>query len=375
VNRRTPRSRALVAGAVTLALGLFAAACGDDADSAANGSLPAAETAPADTAPAGTASAGDTAPADDATAFPVTIEHKFGETTIEEEPVRVVSIGFAEHDGILALGVVPVGVRDWYGDQPYGTWPWAQDELGDATPELLPSTELNFEQIAALDPDIILGIGSGMTDADYATLSEIAPTIAQPADYVDYGTPWDVSLDITGRALGRNAEAAAVIDHTNALFAEARAAHPEFEGATAAVAFEYEGEPGAYASADSRSRVLTDLGFVIPEEYDDLAGDSFYFTVSQEDLSVLDTDVVVWIVASEPGIETVRDMPLRPSMRAYAEGREIVTDALLSSAFSHASPLSLEYALEALVPELALAVDGDPTTVVSSAAAIDPGVA
>ena len=28
---------------------------------------------------------------------------------------------------MLALGVMPVGVTEWYGDQPFATWPWAQD--------------------------------------------------------------------------------------------------------------------------------------------------------------------------------------------------------------------------------------------------------
>src|SRR6188768_3975349 len=76
----------------------------------------------------------DAAAATTASAFPVTIEHKFGSTTIESQPERVVSVGFAEHEGLLALGVEPVGVRDWYGDQPHATSPWAQDELGDQQP-------------------------------------------------------------------------------------------------------------------------------------------------------------------------------------------------------------------------------------------------
>src|SRR6476660_2079952 len=87
--------------------------------------VPLAAAAPA------AAGAEDSAPSDTAattaSAFPVTIDHKFGSTTIESQPERVVSVGFAEHEGLLALGVEPVGVRDWYGDQPYATWPWAQD--------------------------------------------------------------------------------------------------------------------------------------------------------------------------------------------------------------------------------------------------------
>lgn len=319
--------------------------------------------------------AGDevSAESDDGSTFPVTIEHKFGETTIGAAPERVVSVGFAEHDGVLALGVTPVGVRDWYGDQPYGTWPWAQDELGDAEPELLQAAELDFEQIAALDPDVILGIGSGMSDGDYELLAEIAPTVAQPADYPDYGTPWREQLLITGRALGLETEAEEVIADTEQLFADARAANPEFEGATASVAFTFEELPGAYATNDIRSQVMTDLGFVIPPEFDDLAGDAFFFNVSQEELTTLDADVLVWIVSSEAGYEAIRAMPLRPTLTAYAEGREVVADPLLTGAFSHSSPLSLEYVIEELVPELALAVDGDVATAVPSTRLLEDG--
>ena len=45
----------------------------------------------------------------DADAFPVTIKHAFGETTIEEEPTRVATLGWSDQDAALSLGVVPVG--------------------------------------------------------------------------------------------------------------------------------------------------------------------------------------------------------------------------------------------------------------------------
>lgn len=54
-----------------------------------------------------------------------------------------------------------------------------------------------------------------------------------------------------------------------------------------------------------------------------------------------------------------------------AEGREVFVDQLLGGAFSFASPLSLDYLLDELVPELTAAADGDPSTVVPSAAALD----
>jgi iron complex transport system substrate-binding protein len=357
---------------LSAALVLATVACGNSDESDTATSEPAPESTAAATTDSSTDRTTDPA-AEGPAAFPTTIEHAFGETVIETEPQRIVSVGYGEHDGLLAIGVVPIAVRDWYGDQPFATWPWAQDELGDATPEVLPSTELNFEQIAALDPDLIIGISSGMTDTDYATLSAIAPTVARPERSADYGTPWDVSLEIAGRATGRSDEAAQVIADTRQLFVDTAAAHPEFDEATATVTFFFEGQPGTYASSDVRSQALTELGFVIPEEIDELAGDAFFVSISAEDLSPIDTDVVVWIGDGAETFENIRDLPTRASTRAFQEGREVVADDLLSAAFSHSSPLSLEYVIEYLVPELALAVDGDPATEVPSAAIIAPG--
>ena len=56
---------------------------------------------------------------------PLTITHAFGETTIPEPPKRVVSAGLTGQDDLLALGIVPVAVTNWFGDQPFGVWPWA----------------------------------------------------------------------------------------------------------------------------------------------------------------------------------------------------------------------------------------------------------
>src|SRR5690349_18320733 len=60
------------------------------------------------------------APATEATAsaYPVTIEHKYGSTTITEFPERIVLVGLTEQDALLALGVVPVATREWYGERP-----------------------------------------------------------------------------------------------------------------------------------------------------------------------------------------------------------------------------------------------------------------
>lgn len=361
--RLTPSSRRSLAAVAALAIALTACGGDDGGDAAADSSV-------ASTAPATTAAAGSTTPT--AAAFPVTIEHKYGSTTIDAPPARVVSVGFRDQDFLLALDVVPVGIRDWYGDQPHGVWPWAQPRLGTATPALLDAGEINFEAVAALDPDLIVGITSGMSDTDYAALARIAPTLAQPGEYADFGTPWQETTRIIGRAVGQEAAADEIVAGIDAQYAAARAAHPEFDGATVTVAFVSEGEPGAYNSQQTRSRLLSDLGFVVPAEIDRLAGDEFFFTVSEEQLPVVDTDVIVWITPNAQSADAIVDLALRPQLRAFAEGREVLTTVDLAAAFAFGSPLSIAYVLEQLVPDLAAAVDGDPATAVSQAAILAP---
>jgi hypothetical protein len=78
----------------------------------------------------------------------------------------VVSAGLTEQDDLLAVGVVPVAVTRWFGDQPFEVWPWAQPRLGSATPALLNlDNGIQIDQIAALKPDLIVAINAGL-DAD-----------------------------------------------------------------------------------------------------------------------------------------------------------------------------------------------------------------
>src|SRR5246500_4623676 len=110
----------------------------------------------------------------------VTVEHFFGETTIQAPPKRVVSAGLTEQDDLLAVGVVPIAVTNWWGDQPFAVWPWAQPRLGPAQPVVLSlDNGLDFDKIAALKPDLIVATNAGVDQDGYKRLSSIAPTIPQ----------------------------------------------------------------------------------------------------------------------------------------------------------------------------------------------------
>ena len=122
--------------------------------------------------------ASPTASGSTAAAFPVSIEHKFGATTIEKKPERIVTVGWNDQDFVLALGEVPMSTREWFTEYP--TYPWVSGKLGGKT---LPtfSAEINYEAIIKQRPDLILAIYETITKETYEKLSQIAPTVIQSA--------------------------------------------------------------------------------------------------------------------------------------------------------------------------------------------------
>lgn len=307
---------------------------------------------------------------EETSAYPVTIEHKYGSTTIDKKPERIVLVGLTEQDALLALGIVPVATREWYGEKPGAIFTWAEDKLGDAeVPVVLPGTELNFEQIAGLNPDIIIGLYAGITQEEFDTLSKIAPVVAQPKDYPDWGIPWQELTRTIGLIVGESERAEELIVEVEAKFVSVREAHPEFQGATGVVAssWGYPDNYWVYGPEDTRGRFMTDLGFVIPEEVGQLAieQESFGATVSLERLDLVDLDVTIWFAGSEEQSAQYREQPIYQQLRLYSENRDIflADNDPIYDAFNFSSVLSLPFALDGLEEQLSLAVDGDPATV------------
>ncbi len=305
-----------------------------------------------------------------ANSFPQTFDHVFGTTTVEKKPVRIVSLSYGRSDTLWALGVKPVGVRFWYGEDKYGAWPWAKEtfnSLGaDYTPVVFPRGDLDFEKIASLKPDLILGLWAGIKEEDYNMLSSIAPTLVRPAQYPAYGTPWDVQTEIVGRAVGEAEKARKEINRIQAKIIKYASDNPQFKGKSVAVAYYWKDKPGAYVSSDIRVQLMENLGFITPQRLLEDAKNVSFLSYSPEDFSPLDTDVLLWVVSKDADVENVKSLKMRKTMRVYQEGREIAVDALLTGAFSHANILSLDYALDTIVPLLQNAVDGNPATVVES---------
>ncbi|MBZ0304776.1 MAG: ABC transporter substrate-binding protein, partial [Anaerolineae bacterium] len=97
-----------------------------------------------------------------------------------------------------------------------------------------------------------------------------------------------------------------------------------------------------------------DLGFVVPDEMAEIAGDSFYANLSTERMELIDQDViaVVNLQFIEGGREALESDPLFSQLTAVQEGRVIYFDETAENALSFSSPLSLPYALQVALPQL-----------------------
>lgn len=244
----------------------------------------------------------------EADAFPVTVEHAFGETTIEAEPTRVVAWGWATADALIALDVIPVAIPfQAYGGDEEGVLPWIRDALeegGHEIPTVLPDTlEPPFEALTAAQPDLILAPYSGITEQDYELLSQIAPTVAYPEE--PWATPWRETIEIVGAAVGKPDKAAALLDEIDRLVAEAAAANPVMAGKTVGVVWPTPETFYVYKPADARVQFIEDLGFETAESVIALGqgGETFYYTLSFEQLDQLEADVLVAYADTEEGIQ------------------------------------------------------------------------
>lgn len=385
VNRRAVLRRAAGLVAVAPVLSLLAACGGGDDDptstptssgataTEAPGNTPEASASPAEsTEPAATeapteAAATAAEPSSTGGTFPATVTHKYGTTTVESEPTRIVTLGYNDQDQVLAFGVTPVASRYWYGDETNVIFPWAEASLTGPAPAVLKMPELDFELIATYSPDLIIAIYSGITEEEYATLSQIAPTVAQLGDYIDYGMPWEETTRLVGAALGQPERAEEIISEIDDLFTTYRAENPIFEESTVAVAaMREDGSNFALFNVeDGRARIITGLGLTIPESIIDVLDPNTFFTnFSNEQLNILNSvDVVTWLqVPFAGGRDAIEKNPLYARLRVATEGRHVFVEGDVDNAIAFNSPLSIAFTLEAIVPHLVAALDGDPTT-------------
>ena len=172
--RKISRRNFLLTAGVVSAAALLAA-CGNSASAVSS-----------ESASESTASSVESAASNETVEYPITIQHAYGETVIEEKPKSIVAIAWGNPDVPLALGVVPTGVsKANFGPvNEDGLLPWTAagfEKLG-ASPNVFSDTDgWDYEAISDCAPDVILAAYSGFSEEEYDMLSQIAPTVAYPS--------------------------------------------------------------------------------------------------------------------------------------------------------------------------------------------------
>lgn len=302
----------------------------------------------------------------EADAFPVTIKHAFGETTVDQAPTRVATVGWTDQDMAASLGVVPVGATKMtWGGNANGSSDWFDtkvEELGGKAPARYDDTDgIPIEEIARTSPDLILATNSGITKEDYAKLTKIAPVVAYPGS--PWVTPWRTSLETVGKALGRSAEAERLETQTDAEIAAARKKYPDLAGKSVIFGFLSTTDlstVGIYGAEDPRVALLRDFGMKdAPAVTKYVKAGQFYGTVSAERSSQLGSDVFLTYAENDKDMTTFSDNPLIGKIPALADGHAFgLVDKFVGLAVTNPSPLSVPYVVDHFLPDVAKAAQG-----------------
>jgi iron complex transport system substrate-binding protein len=280
----------------------------------------------------------------------VIVKHIFGETKIPAPPKRVVSAGFTEQDDLLAVGVVPIAVTDWFGGEPFGVWPWAQPKLGGAQPVVLSLADgIQVDQIASLKPDLIVATNAGLDQDTYTKLSAIAPTIAQSGPDAFF-EPWKDQATAIGQAVFKADDTAALITGIDQKFAAVGKNNPQFAGKKVLLlGGTFDQDSVRITTRGWRTDFLTNMGFTIP--------DTGGLVPRDQMASVLDNaDVLIWKTESDDEQAALLADPIVAKLRATIGKRNVFTGKDLAGAIAFASTLSYPVVADQLPPMLARAL-------------------
>jgi iron complex transport system substrate-binding protein len=280
----------------------------------------------------------------------VTVKHIFGETKIPAPPKRVVSAGFTEQDDLLAVGVVPIAVTDWFGGKPFGVWPWAQPKLGGAQPVVLSLADgIQVDQIASLKPDLIVATNAGLDQDTYTKLSAIAPTIAQSGPDAFF-EPWKDQATAIGQAVFKADDTATLIAGIDEKFAGVGKNNPQFAGKKVLLlGGTFYQDSVRVTTQGWRTDFLTNMGFTIPDTGGLVPRDKM--------ASVLDNaDVLIWKTDSDDEQAALLADPIVAKLRATIRKRNVFTGKDLAGAIAFASTLSYPVVADQLPPMLARAL-------------------
>ncbi|MFD1029941.1 ABC transporter substrate-binding protein [Metaplanococcus flavidus] len=155
---------------------------------------------------------------------PVTIEGTNGEVTLDQPAQKVVVLEWTYAEDLLAVGIQPAGMADI---ESYDDYVNIEPQLDETVIDVGGRQEPNLEQIAEIDPDLIIGVDFRHT-AMLADLERIAPTVIfnpYPEDEsIDLYQEMETTFLEIAKAVDRTEEADQVLADLEAEYEESAAA-------------------------------------------------------------------------------------------------------------------------------------------------------
>jgi iron complex transport system substrate-binding protein len=274
--------------------------------------------------------------------FPRTVGHYLGHTVLAKRPLRVAVLSTGQNDGLLTLGLVPVGTtRDdqgrLYADYLTQGFPNHQAEMR-RTQDLGVRSAPDLEVLAALQPDLILANKTLLTPQIHALYQQIAPTVVTRG----YGVNWKIDFLLLADALGQTGAARAWLAKYHQ---DASALAGQWKPTKApSVSF-------VQANA-ARNRTMGVLSFTgsIAEDAGLQRPPAQRFAGNSQDISneLLDQADADWIFygAREKSLSSLTGSPLWPRLRGVAQKHAVRVD--LDPFYLNAGPLAARTVLDTL---------------------------
>lgn len=292
--------------------------------------------------------------------YPVTINGSLGSLTLKKKPERVVVLGTAPVDLVVALGIDPVAIEAnlWGGDE-NGYMPWFKEfiakEKRPLPPTLAMYPELDAEKLVSLNPDLIIAPQSGLSEENYRLLSGFAPVIAHP--HKPWMTTVDEQIDIIAAAFGKQEKAAELKAQIEAQYADFQRRYPKLQGKTFAYIYSGSRNPqlSVYAKGEPRVDTLYKLGMKMTPELEKMSLDrgSWSINLGLENADKLNqSDIIVTWFHSEADQKVVETRPLFREIKAVKRGAYLpLLDREVNTAMYQATPQSLGWGLRRMDQE------------------------
>lgn len=237
------------------------------------------------------------------------VQHAMGTTPVLDHLQRVVVLDYSALEGVLALGVQPVGtvLGGSLTEQPA----YLRDRLQGVETVGQP-TQPSLEKILSLQPDLILGSkawGGGF----YNQLAKIAPTVFTE----DINENWKQDLMLYAEALNKTDVAEAELDQYYARLEEFKQQMGNrLQDAEISIARPLLGTVRLYLKDSFIGQILDDAGLRRPPSQDKML---YSQEVSKEELQLADGDAI-FVIAVDPEelaeLEALKSDPLWSQLNA-----------------------------------------------------------